>query len=282
MKKIAWITDSSAYVPESMKTHENLFIIPMNISFEEDIYQDGIDLTSTQLYEKIEKSKQIPKTSQPAISYFIDLYKKLKEDYDEAIAVHLSSDLSGTYQTSCLAAEMAEFPVEVVDSKILSYPMTMMIEKGMELHTSGLCGKEIAKILRMEHKRFHNYILVGRLEQLYKGGRINGVQKAIGTLLKIHPILQVKNGTAHLFGKFRTKKRALNTILKQFEQEKKQNIIKNVQILHADVLNEAKELKEKLMTQYKDIDVLIGPLSPTIGVHGGKGSMVLAWSVEKG
>ncbi|MEI5908483.1 DegV family protein [Bacillus spongiae] len=280
MKKIAWITDSSAYVPDKVRKHNDLFIIPMNISFDDHVYKDGVDLSAEQLYKKMDDMDGIPKTSQPALSDFIELYTKLKQEYDEAIAVHLSSDLSGTYNASNLAAKLTGFPVEVIDSRILSYPLTMMIEKGMKLHSNGLGAKEIGDILRKEHTNYQNFILVGKIEQLYKGGRINAIQKMIGSIFNIHPILQIKDGTVQLYGKARTKKKAINTILNQFDLQKQKNIIKQVQVLHADVIDEAKSLKERLLTQYKDIDVLIGPISQTIGVHGGKGSITLVWKIE--
>ncbi|WP_217627920.1 DegV family protein [Bacillus solimangrovi] len=280
MKKVAWITDSSAYVPEKERTHKDLYIVPMNISFGNKIYKDGIDISPDELYVKMDEMKDIPKTSQPALSDFIDLYTKLKHDYDEAIAVHISGNLSGTYNVSNLAAKLTNFPVEVIDSRILSYPITMMINKGMKLHSNGMEAKEIADILRKEHTKYHNYILVGKLEQLYKGGRINGIQKMIGSLLNIHPILQINNGNVEIYKKSRTKNKAINTILEQFYIEKQKHTIKTVQVLHADAIDEAKSIRDKLVRQYDDIDVLIGPISQTIGVHGGKGSLTMIWKVD--
>ncbi|MCS1351324.1 DegV family protein [Mechercharimyces sp. CAU 1602] len=279
-KKIAWVTDSSIYLPNSLQTHADVYVVPLSIIFHGQIYKDGIDLTPSELYDKIDKSEKCPTTSQPPLATFMNVYEELKKEYDGAIAVHLSSDLSGTCSTSGIAASMVDFPVEVVDSRLLSYPMAHMIMKGMMLAEEGLEQAQIAKILRTEHKKVSNYILVGDLQQLYKGGRINGIQRLVGTLLQIHPILQIKEGAVHIFGKFRTKRRALAAILTQLEEASKIHVIQSIQILHADVIEEAEALKERIKKAYRDVDVLVGPLSSTIGVHGGKGSMVLVWRIE--
>lgn len=133
LKKIAWITDSTCYVdPEYAKQH-HIFIIPMSISFEEDIYKDGIDISEVEFYQKLAAAVNLPKTSQPAIGELVALYEELKKDYDLGIAIHLSSALSGTAHTSKQAADIAGFPLELVDSKLISVPMKYMIEKGQEM-----------------------------------------------------------------------------------------------------------------------------------------------------
>ncbi|WP_164931502.1 DegV family protein [Longirhabdus pacifica] len=280
MTKIAWVTDSSAYIPEDLLDHKDIYVIPLTIIFDQTSYQDGVDISNEQIYDMIEKSSEIPKTSQPPLAAFIQMYEKLQQDYDAIISIHLSSEFSGTYQSSCIAAKMTDFPIEVVDSKILSYPITLMIMKGMKLHKQGLSIKEIAEVLRSEHQNMNNYIIVGNLKQLQKGGRINSFQRMIGSLLKIYPVLQVLEGKVHIFGKLRTKKRAVAAILEQFSSARDRFQISNIQILHADALEEANKLKQHILNMYKDLHILVGPLSPTIGVHGGKDSLVLAWSID--
>ncbi|MBS7530808.1 DegV family protein [Hazenella sp. IB182353] len=279
-KKIAWVTDSTAQIPENLLLQHDIFVIPLGILFYDQVYAEGVDLNTTELYDKIEHYKSIPTTSQPTIGQFVSLYEKLKESFDHIIAVHLSSELSGTYQTSLMAAQMVDHPIEVVDTRILSYPLTMMIEKGIHLAQTGMEPSQIADILRLEHKRFDNYILVGNLEQLYKGGRLNGVQLFLGSILKIKPVLCIRDGGVQLFGRFRTQRRALRTILNQLHAAKQQHVIRRIMILQADVMEEALQIKQTLLQSYKDIEIYIGPLSGTIGVHGGRGSLVIAWMRE--
>lgn len=193
-KKIAWVTDSTAFIPDPILEEHDIYIVPLEIIFEEETYEDGVDLTPEQLYQKITQADYAPKTSQPSIGKFVTLFEQLKEEYDCAIAVHLSSNLSGTYNASVNAAKMVDFPVEHVDSKLMSYPITAMILKGIELHRQGKDYREIAMTLREEYKMVENYIMVGSLDQFYKGGRMSGMQYFIGNLLQIKPIIQIKDG----------------------------------------------------------------------------------------
>lgn len=279
-KKIAWVTDSTAYVPEHCLQQHDIFIVPLDIIFEDGTYADGVDLTADQLYEKITQADHAPKTSQPPIGKFVSLYERLKEEYECAIAVHLSSDLSGTYNASINAARLVQFPVEPVDSKMLSYPITSMILKGIGLAGQGKGCQEIAEVLREEYKKIENYILVGSLDQFYKGGRMSGLQYFFGNLLQIKPIFQLKNGLFEVYEKVRTEGKAIKRMLEQLDLAKQTHTVKQVQILHGNVIEKALALKDSIKSKYSDLDVLIGPISSTIGAHAGMGTLALTWTNE--
>lgn len=172
MTKIAWITDSTAYIPDDLKRHPDVYVLPLGIMFGSDVYEDGVDLTTEQLYRRIREEREIPKTSQPPVGKFVELFEKLRKDYDCAIAVHISDKLSGTLSCCQCASEHVPFPVETVDSKSMSYAMTTLLYKGMRLADEGLPYKEIAARLRLETVNSENYIVLGSLEQFYKGGRM--------------------------------------------------------------------------------------------------------------
>lgn len=279
-KKIAWVTDSTAFVPDPIMDTHDIFIVPLEIIFEDGAYEDGIDLTPEQLYHKIVQANSTPKTSQPSVGKFVALYERLQEEYDCAIAVHLSSDLSGTYNASATAAKMVDFPVELVDSKLMSYPITSIILEGIELAEQGKDCQEIALSLREEYKKYENYILVGSLDQFYKGGRVSGLQYFIGNLLQIKPIFQIKDGLFDVYEKVRTEGKAVKRMLEQLDRAKQSYSVKHVQILHGNVLEKALELKETIKSKYSDVEVLIGPISSTIGAHAGMGTLALAWRNE--
>jgi DegV family protein with EDD domain len=279
-KKIAWVTDSTALIPDQIMDEHDIYIVPMEIIFEDGAYEDGIDLTPEQMYQKIVQSKSAPKTSQPSIGKFVALYERLKEEYECAIAVHVSSDLSGTYNASVNAAKLADFPVEAVDSKLMSYPITSMILKGIELAKQGKSYQEIAESLREDYKQFENYILVGSLDQFYKGGRMSGLQYFVGNLLQIKPIFQIKDGLFEVYEKVRTEGKAVKRMLDQLDRAKQNYSVKRVQILHGNVLEKALDLKETIKNKYSDVEVLVGPISSTIGAHAGMGTLALAWKNE--
>ncbi|MFB0829199.1 DegV family protein [Brevibacillus laterosporus] len=279
-KQIAWVTDSTAYIPADLREKHDIYVVPLEIIFSDGTYRDGLDMTPEQLYEKIEKTQEVPKTSQPSLGNFVELYETLKKKYDCAIAVHVSSKLSGTLNASQSAAMLAEFPVEVVDSKTMSYPITHMILQGMKMAKTGASPEKIASSLRLIAEKTESYILLGSLDQFYRGGRMNGVQFFMGNLLQIKPILRIRDGIFEVYEKIRTENKAIVRMLAQLDQAMQKQQIKNVQILHGNVMEKAQALKKRIKEKYQDVEVMIGPISSTIGVHAGQGTIALSWINE--
>ena len=279
-KQIAWVTDSTAYIPADLREKHDIYVVPLEIIFSDGTYRDGLDMTPEQLYEKIEKTQEVPKTSQPSLGNFVELYETLKQKYDCAIAVHVSSKLSGTLNASQSAAKLAEFPVEVVDSKTMSYPITHMILQGMKMAKTRATPEKIASSLRLIAEKTESYILLGSLDQFYRGGRMNGVQFFMGNLLQIKPILRIRDGIFEVYEKIRTENKAIVRMLAQLDQAMQKQQIKNVQILHGNVMEKAQALKKRIKEKYQDVEVMIGPISSTIGVHAGQGTIALSWINE--
>src|SRR5690606_20295896 len=213
-KPIAWITDSTAYIPDELKNHPDFYSIPLNIHFGEKQFIDGVDLTPVQLYENIKNATEFPKTSQPSAGEFAEQFQKIAKDYEQAIAVHVSAELSGTLASSIAGAEIAGFPITFIYSKSLSYGITGLIEKGMELQNSGRSVSEIKDQLEKMAGTLRNYIYIGQLEQLYKGGRMSGAQFFLGSLLKVKPIIQITaDGKLEAIEKVRSEKKALQNLV---------------------------------------------------------------------
>ncbi|MGJ9382283.1 DegV family protein [Salipaludibacillus sp. CF4.18] len=281
-KKIAWVTDSTAYITKDLLDHPDVYVLPLAIIFDGEAFDDGIDLSTDELYERIRTNKEIPKTSQPAAGRFAELYEKLSEEYESAVAIHISSKLSGTLDSSASGRDMAGFDVQIVDSFSMSYAITTLIYKGMKLAEKEQSAKEIRETLQAEAKRSENYILLGSLDQFYKGGRMSGTQFLIGNILKIKPIIRItKNGEFELFQKVRSEKKATNRMLELLQQALEKNRIDQVQIMHGNVLHRANEIKEMINTQFPKLDTFVGEISSSIAVHAGEGTTVLIWSNEE-
>ena len=277
--KIAWVTDSTAYIPENLKNHPDLYIVPLSITFSKESFEDGVNLDSKKLYDLLDAEKEVPKTSQPSIGRFAELFEKLKEKYDSAIAVTVSADLSGTMASCKAGAELANFPTEVVDSKAMSVAITRLIELGMELAEQKMDYKEIAAQLREDARKIENYLLLGSLDQFYKGGRMSGTSYLLGNLLKIKPIIRIFNGKFELFEKVRSEKKATKRMLELFEQANAKGTIDKLYIMHGNVLDKALEYKELFLNQFPSIkEVIICELTATITVHAGEGTIAIAWA----
>ncbi|QED47698.1 DegV family protein [Cytobacillus dafuensis] len=280
-KKIAWITDSTAYITDEFKKHPDVYVIPLSITFGDETFEDGIDLNTDQLYNRIVTSKEIPKTSQPSAGRFAELFEQLKGKYDSAVAVHISGKLSGTINSCLSGAKLADFPVEAVDSNSMSYAITTLIKKGMDLAKKGLPSNEIAQFLQDDAAKSENYILLGSLDQFYKGGRMSGTSYLLGSLLKIKPIIRINNnGEFELFDKVRSEKKAVKRMLELLGEAYKKHSISQVQILHGNVHDKAKELGTEIKALFPKLDIFIGEISSTIAVHAGEGTLATIWHNE--
>ncbi|MGM0844741.1 MAG: DegV family protein [Bacillota bacterium] len=278
MKKIAWIIDSTAYITEDLKNNQNVFVLPLSIIFGEEAYEDGVDLTTEELYEKINQEKKIPKTSQPSVGKTTELLHSLKDDYDAAIAIHISGKLSGTLEATRSAAEIAQFPVEIIDSKSMSYAITSLLLSGIEQAEVGTDYAKIAENLREEADKHENLILLGSLEQFYKGGRMSGTQFLLGNLLKIKPIIRINSsGEFMLSEKVRSEKKATKRILELFQESFNKFDVNEIQLMHGNVPERAAEIKEELMEKYPSLQIVVGEISSTIAVHAGEGTVALMW-----
>lgn len=281
-KKIAFVTDSTAFITEELKGHPDVYVVPIVVISKEKEYEDGIDLSSEQLYDMIRNSKEVPKTSQPSVGKFTELYEELKQNYDAAVAIHVSNKLSGTIASSTTGKDQAEFDVEVVDSLSLSYAITTLMKKGLSMAEKGVDVKEIANELRDEATRSRNLILLGSLEQLYKGGRMSGAQFLLGNVLQIKPILTINSeGELGLSERVRSEKKATNRIVDLLKQSCAENNVKEVQIMHGNVPEKANALKEKIQEAIPELDIVVGEISSSLAVHAGEGTLAMLWHLEK-
>ncbi|MGZ9585612.1 DegV family protein [Paenibacillus marinisediminis] len=280
-KKIAWITDSTAYIPADLKDNPDVFVMPLGIIFGNHAYEDGIDLTTEQLYRRIREETVIPKTSQPPIGRFAELFERLSVDYDCAIAIHVSEKLSGTLACCQSAAEMGSFQVEVVDSKSMSYAITTLLYKGIAMAKEGMDCQEIAGVLRQEANKSENYIVLGSLEQFYKGGRMTGTQYLLGSLLRIKPVIRVNSeGAFELFERVRSEKKAYLRMIELFAEAYQRNTIRQLQIMHGNVKEKAEAFKQEMKSRFPSLDIVIGEISSTIAVHAGEGTLAVIWHNE--
>lgn len=280
-KRIAWVTDSTAFLTKELLEHPDVYVLPLAIIFDGQAFDDGIDLTTDELYKRIRANKGIPKTSQPSAGKFAELYDKLKEDYDSAVAVHISSKLSGTFDSSSAGKDMSGFDVEVVDSLSMSYAMTTLIEKGMKLADQGKTAKEIQEYLQTIAKHSNLYVLLGSLEQFYKGGRMSGTQYLLGNILQIKPIIQITStGEFNLFQKVRSEKKAIKRMLELLSDSLEKYHIEQVQIMHGNVIDKALELRKLVEERFPKLDIFVGEISSTIAVHSGEGTLGMIWLNE--
>jgi DegV family protein with EDD domain len=284
--RIAWVTDSTAYIEDLLVCKENdMFVVPMNILFGEKEYKDGIDLSPQDLFDKLKEEKVEVKTSQPSIGTFKKLYEELAGSYDHIFSIHVSSHFSGTMSSAYQAAELLSDTVPsitCIDSKTLTYPLTELIEYGQTLHKKGASIKEIKESIEEKVKTREVYVMVGSLEQLHKSGRMNGLSFFLGSVLNIKPILSIEDGKLEVKEKVRSINKGLSKMSKLLGDALQRKVIKKVSILHGLNHDEALEWIKELKVSYPDIEFGAYPLGAVIDVHAGANTIGISWSAEHG
>lgn len=211
---IKFIVDSAADITPSESEKLGITHIPMKVRFGDEEFLDAVNLTHREFYEKLESSRDLPTTSQIPPSEFEDAMRNIVDGGDEAIVITISSKLSGTYRSACIAAE--EFPgkVHVVDSLNVCIGQRILTLRGLSMAEQGLSAEEIVKNLNEEKNHIKLYALLDTLEYLKKGGRISATTAFAGELLSIKPIIAVEDGAVSMAGKARGSKQG-NKLLRQ-------------------------------------------------------------------
>ncbi|WP_078392233.1 DegV family protein [Shouchella patagoniensis] len=279
MQKTAIITDSTAYLDEEMQKKLMIYTIPLSVNFADATYREGIDLTTDAFYDYLEQEEALPTTSQPAIGEFLTLLEELKEKgFTDIVSIHLSSKISGTLQTAISAGEMVDgITVFGFDSEISCSPQGFYVEAAARLALEGERGSTIIKHLKAMRKQVHAYFMVNDLNHLRRGGRLNGAQAIVGSLLQIKPILHFDEGLIMPFEKVRTEKKALSRILDMLFVDIDKGTVNEVVVIHANRLDGAERLKSAIEEKDSTIKVNISYFGPVIGTHLGAGSLGIGW-----
>ncbi len=277
-KKIAWITDTAALLDEEFITKHQIHVLPLNIVFEEKAYRETIDLTSDEFYNKLRTTKALPTTSQPPIGEMVKLYEDLKaQGYDCAIAIHVSSGLSGTFHSSQTASKLANFPVYAIDSKIGSYPMVKMLETGQSMIEKGSSMEEVLSTLEGMTRNSELSFIPSSLTQLHKSGRVSGTAAFLSNLLNIKLVISFDNGKVVMKEKVRSTKRAKNYVTDLLRKDMELAKVPEVAVINCNNLKDAQTWKEELQAEFPELNVIVIPLSACVGVHAGEGTIGLSW-----
>lgn len=281
MSKIRIITDSNSGIPVDDARELGVTVLPMPFSIDEEVFFEQESLTQEQFYEELVAGKNIM-TTQPSPGQVMGIWDEALKEYDEIVYIPMSSGLSGSYQTAAMLAEDYEGKVYVVNNQRISVTQRQSVLDALRLVEAGKSAKEIKDIL--EEDRFNSsiYLMVDTLVYLKKGGRITPAAAALGTLLKLKPVLQIQGDRLDAFAKARTVSQAKSIIInaiksdidKRFGGLSKENI--SLHMAYAHDLDRILEFKEEVMKEFPGFDINLYPLSLSVATHIGPGCIALA------
>ena len=279
MKKVAILTDSTAYLPQDQMEKYGISSVPLAVIWGEETFEDGITITPEEFYIRLKTAKIMPSTSQPSVGKMQDAFKVLLDQNYEVLGIFISSKLSGTMQSALQAQEMLpkRSKVEVLDSETTTLAMGFQVLAAARAAADGASLDECRAMAEQARQKSGVYFMVDTLEFLYRGGRIGGGARFLGTALNMKPILYMHNGKIESLERVRTKGKALDRLIELVAEKCAGKTPIRLASSHATSPEEAETLVAKAKERLNPVETIIGELSPVIGSHVGPGTVALAY-----
>ncbi|MCR4693857.1 MAG: DegV family protein [Pseudobutyrivibrio sp.] len=284
MSNIAILTDSNSGITQAASKELGIHVIPMPFYIDGQLYYEDIDLTQEDFYEKLTQGGEIT-TSMPITGNLMDTWDELLEKYDQIVYIPMSSGLSSSCATAKMLAEDYEGKVFVVDNQRISVTQKLSALEAKKMVDAGKSAEEIVKLLEETKADSTIYITVDTLEYLKKGGRLTPAVAAIGSLLKIKPVLSIYGEKLDKFAIARTVKSAKQIMIDALKKDMKDVLHTDnlddvtISIAHTQNQEAAEKFREELLQEFPGKDIWIDPLSLSVSCHIGPGA--LACTVTK-
>lgn len=280
MSKVAFVTDSTSYIPKEIRDKYPITVVPQVVIWEGVTYEDDVTMTPEQFYTRLRTAKVMPTTSQVSVVNMHKAFSTLLDQGYEVLGMFISSKLSGTYQSGVLGRDQltsGKEKVEIVDSE------TTAMALGFQVLTAARAAQEGAsladcKALAEKARAYTGvYLTVETLEFLHRGGRIGGAQRFLGTALNLKPILAVDGGRVEPVDRVRTRSKALDRLVEIVAEKCAGKTPVRMATLHADSPNDAKLLLDKITPMVNPVESIFAAVSPAVGANAGPGTVGLAY-----
>lgn len=278
-RKVAIVTDSTAFLPQRLIDKYELHVIPLNLHWGKENLRDVEDISPSEFYARLQRSDEIPTTSQPSAGRFLTFFKEVAQTADSIVAVLLSEKLSGTFASAHAAVEMMdeEYPIEIVDSLSASLGVGLVTLAAARAAEKGMDYRQVAEVARTLSPHVRVLFVVDTLEYLHKGGRIGGAQRLLGSVLSIKPLLHLKDGEIEALASVRTKRKAVDRMLAIVEEETAGAEALHMGVIDAAAPEEGDKLLERVRQRFSPVELLRSELSPVIGTHTGPGTVGMGY-----
>lgn len=279
MPKVAIVTDSTAYLPEDVVSSHNITVVPLLVIWGDEILRDNIDISPNQFYERLADAKDMPSTSQAAITDFAEVFKKLHNEGYEILTIVMSAALSGTLDSAIQAKKLVpEARIELLDSRFTSIPLAYMVLSAARAAKRGATLEKCKEIAESIRENTQIFFAVDTLEFLHRGGRIGGASRFLGTALDLKPILYLQEGKIEALERVRTSKRAHQRLIELLETSVSgRSPINMMGVVSAAAEEAASKLLMQIERDFDPQEVLLANISPVIGTHIGPGAVGVAY-----
>lgn len=267
MEKIKIITDSTLDLPSDLIKEKDIEVLPLLINFGEESYLDGVEINTKEMLEKVEKENVFPTTAQITPNRFEEVFNKYLSEGYKILTILLSSEMSGTYQSACIAKDMiGSNDIVVINSRNVTSGLGLLVLKACEFRDNGNSIFEIEEKIKNIIPKVKSSLVFESLDNLVRGGRLSKAVGTIGSVLGLRLILEVKDGKIEVKDKIRGSKKALKKVISDFESV---NVDFNSPIIIDEILSQ--EIFEGLKKYFEDKDIkyIHGNVGCTVGIHSG-------------
>jgi DegV family protein with EDD domain len=272
------VTDSTCYLPVALLAEHDITTVPLSLAFGPEIYREGIDIDTETFFDKLARAPDLPQTSQPSVEQFLTVWRPLLDAGHEVVTILLSSGLSGTLSSARAAQQiLAQAPISVVDSLSTAMGLGMQALRAAEWAAAGATRAQIVAAVERMRYVVRIILVLDTLESLHRGGRINAAQRWVGTLLRVKPLLEVRDGVVEPLEQVRTARRALARLVESTIEYLADDERPWIAVMHSRSPEAAEQLREMLQVHYPQARCFSAEIGPVIGVHigpGGSGIMV--------
>lgn len=270
------VTDSAADLPPTLAEELGITVVPVYLRFGDEVYRDRVDISEDEFYHRLLHDPIHPSTTQPTPQDFADAYQKLSQEADGIISIHLTSRLSGTYNSAIQGKTLVEdgCPIEVVDSQTLSMANGLIAMEAAKIARSGKGLQQVVTEVRQIIPNIHLLILLDTLRYLAKGGRIGKAKALLGSVLNVKPLLIVKDGELQPAGQVRTRSQGIQRL---FDFAKNAIDIQDLSVVYSTTPDEAQILAEHVGSLVPRERITLARVGPALGVHAGPGALGISF-----
>ncbi|HUV56356.1 MAG TPA: DegV family protein [Dehalococcoidales bacterium] len=274
------VTDSVADLPSEVAKQLGITVIPLNVRFGEEVYRDGIDLTADEFYYELAHGKTLPVTSVPSPNAFAQAYDKLAEETDEILVIALTSKLSGTYEVALQSVGLMKRKcrVEVIDSQLAVMAEGFLVIKAAKAAQAGAGLDELMDLVQSNIPRVDFRAAFDTLEYLKRGGRIGKAQALLGSMLRVNPLITLRDGVVEPAGRTRSRAKAIDYL---YDFATSYSHIEEMAVEDAACPGDANELVERLSSKFPRERIYRSRSTPVIGTHTGPGLLLVSVMGDK-
>jgi len=270
-RRFAVVTDSTADLPDEWRELYEISVVPLKVIFGTETFRDRVDMTDDEFFRRLGTSTKLPTTSAPSPGEFADVYRRLAQDYEGCISIHLGAQLSATVEAARVGAQAVEgFKVTVIDSQIVTMPIAFLCRVAAECETLDAATAAVEE--RVPKCRV--LALLDTLRYLEMGGRLSRAQAMLGTILDLKPLLLVEDREIKPVDRVRTRSRAIPRMVHYFRGDLP---VQHVAVMHAQAPDEAEAMAANLRIELPGQDVAIGKIGCVLGTHTGPKALGLVY-----